>query len=241
MCIRDSTDVAAYLWSYCTLETPEEEMECLQTEMRSLHDTNNRILSFARIIKPSNRGKAGYKKIELNYYHHRTWTHLCWSYSAHTGESRYYHDGAVFGTERFNVTKDDIALKSSSEMHDWALILGQEPDKIRGGFAKAQSYLGYISEFNIWNYTLPGKDILDMASCQSQIKGNVVAWKQSELINHNAVVENIRDLSMFCEKRKSLVIFPKKVLLEEAQKTCKIYGGDIVVPKSDQELSLIHI
>ena len=48
-------------------------------------------------------------------------------------------------------------------------------------------------------------------------------------------MENIRDVSMFCENQKSLVIFPKKVLLEEAQKTCKIYGGDIVVPNSDQE------
>ena len=43
-----------------------------------------------------------------------------------------------------------MALKASSDVTDSALIIGQEPDLMRGGFVSGQSYLGDLSEFNIW-------------------------------------------------------------------------------------------
>ena len=129
-------------------------MECLQVCMIAVRRTLNRNLQISRTIKLNGYDNVNSKKIELKYYRHRTWTHLCWSFSAITGESKYYHDGNVVGIEQLNVTSDDLALKASNEMHEYALIFGQEQDIIRGGFEEAEAFLGRLSEFNIWNFTL---------------------------------------------------------------------------------------
>ena len=196
-----NSDFAACLWSYCTVESPEHDMDCLQVCMDSAIYTLNRNLVFERGIKLKNHDKVNNKRIELNNYRHRTWTHLCWSFSSQSGKSKYYHDGIMFSIEEFNVTRADVALRASSDMTDFAFIFGQEPDEIRGGFQKGQAFLGYLSEFNVWKHTLNDKDISDMASCQTMIKGNVVAWEKSGLIRRNVVFSDINDISYFCERR----------------------------------------
>ena len=230
-----NSEYAACLWSYCTVESPGNNMDCLQVCMDSAFYTLNRNLVFERGIKLNNHDKGNNKRIELNNYRHRTWTHLCWSFSAQTGVSRYYHDGTMFNIEQLHVTMDDVALKASSNMSDFALIFGQEPDKIRGGFQKGQSYLGHLSEFNIWNHTLSDKDISDMASCQTIMKGNVLAWKKNGFIRRNVVVRDITNISYFCENRKNYVIFADKMRFSEGETRCKIHGGSLAVPTSDRE------
>ena len=120
-------------------------------------------------------------------------------------------------------------------MSDYALIFGQEPDEMRGGFQKDEAYLGYLSEFNIWSHILSAKDILDMASCQRQKKGNIVAWEITGLLRHNVSVEDIEDISYFCNNSPKYVIFPEKMSFSEGETTCKLHGGNLAVPKSDQE------
>ena len=92
-----NSENAACLWSYCTVESPGRNMGCLQACLHAAYHTLNRNLLFERAIKLSNRDKHNSKKIELNNFRHRTWTHLCWSFSAITGESKYYHGGNVTG------------------------------------------------------------------------------------------------------------------------------------------------
>ena len=230
-----NSDYAACLWSYCTVESPGHGMDCLQVCMDSAFYTLNRNLVFERGIKLNNHDKGNNKQIELNSYRHRTWTHLCWSFSAQSGESKYYQDGTMFSIEELNVTSADVALRASSDMTDFAFIFGQEPDKIRGGFEKGQAFLGYLSEFNVWNRTLNDKDISDMASCQTIIKGNVVAWEISRLIRRNVVLSNINDISYFCEHLKKYLIFAEKIRFSEGETRCKIHGGTLAVPKSDKE------
>ena len=205
-----NSDIAACLWSYCTVEKLGHKMECLQVCMKSAYHTMNRNLSFERGIKLRHQDKVDYKNIELKYYHHRTWTHLCWSYSSLTGNSKYYHDGVVFGVERFNVSNGNVALRASSEMNDYALIFGQDPDRMRGGFEKEQAFLGHLSELNIWNLTLSDLDILEMASCKTQMKGNIVAWDISILIRHNVVVKDVKDIHIFAAIVENMSYFLKK-------------------------------
>ena len=230
-----NSDAAACLWSYCTLENTGQNMECLWMDLYSARHTNNRNLVFERGMKLGNEEAYNIRRIGLNYYRHRAWTHLCWSYSAQTGENKYYHDGTIFGTDRVNVTRDGLALRASSKMHDSALIFGQESDELRGGFEKGEAYIGHLSEFNIWNHTLNEEDIFDMASCRTLPKGNIVPWEKSGLLNRNVVVEDIIDVSYFCNERKSYVVFPEKMLFSEANTICEIHGGVIAIPKSDQE------
>ena len=234
-----NSDTAACLWSYCTLLSLDHKMECMEVCMLAEYNTLKRNLVFHREINLNDYDNVDVKRIELKYYHHRTWTHLCWSFSALTGEAKYYHDGTVFSTEQFNVTKDDVALKGSTGMSDYALIFGQEQDRIRGGFERGQAYIGHLSEFNIWNKTLSENDILSMASCQTQIKGNVVAWKKSDLIGHNVIVKDIEDISYLCNKSPKYVMFPHQMKYSEGETTCKIHGGNLAVPKSEEESQAI--
>ena len=231
-----NNDIAGSLWAYCTVENPNQQIKCLQVYMESASDNLGRTLLFAIQMPLRNYENIINRKIELKNYRHRTWTHLCWSFSARTGESRYYHDGVVFGVERFNVSNDDVAIWDSREMSDSALLFGQEPDTIRGGFEKDEAYLGHMSEFNIWNRTLSDKDILNMALCKTNMKGNIVAWEKSGLLRHSVAIEDVKYISHFCENSQTkYVIFPEKMRFSEAKNLCKVHGGDLSLPKSDQE------
>ena len=82
------------------------------------------------------------------------------------------------------------------------MIFGQEPDSLRGGFDKAQCYIGELAEFNIWNYGLNGQDISNMASCSSIPKGNVVSWYESSWVYHDAHINNQVETADFCSKTR---------------------------------------
>ena len=78
-----------------------------------------------------------------------------------------------------------------------------------------------------------------MALCKTQIKGNVVAWEKSSMLRHNVTVDDIKNVSYFCYTRSKYVIFTEKVRFSEGETLCKIHGGDLAVPKSDQESKAI--
>ena len=169
-------NIAACLWTYCTIEySTEDNMNCLELCLMANKSTANRNLAMDATVYLHNYGRK-FIITPLNSYHHRTWVHLCWSFSAKTGKSKFYHNGELLSVNLLNVTDNDWGIKGSDMMYDTALIFGQEPDTMRGGFDKSQAYLGELSEFNIWNYTLNKDDIMKMASCKSWPDGNLIAW-----------------------------------------------------------------
>ena len=118
----------------------------------------------------------------------------------------------------------------------------QEPDNIRGGFDNHQSFLGDLSELNIWNYTLSEVDIMKMATCKIWLKGNIVSWEKSNLILKNVVLTDLLDPPTLCLKHHQYVIFPEKVPYPEAMGICEIHGGSLAAPKSEEENNkIIHI
>ena len=120
---------AACLWSYCTVQTDEDEMECLQVCLGSIDGTLGRKVFIAGYIPLETYSTVS--KV-LTSYRHRTWTHLCWSFSAVTGKSEFFHDGVSLGKDYLNVSDNDLAIKGFEKMSTTALIFGQEPDIIRG-------------------------------------------------------------------------------------------------------------
>ena len=138
-------------------------------------------------------------------------------------------------TEQLNVTNNDLALRASTEMSNFALLLGQEQDEVGGGFQKGEAFIGYLSELNIWNSILNAKDVTDMASCQTMPRGNIVSWEKSTLIGYNVIMEDITDSSYFCNTSTKYVIFTEKMRFSEGMTLCKIHGGSLAVPESDQD------
>ena len=79
-------DIAACLWSYCTIENKDDQMECVQMSLHGVVDTANRNLEIHAHM-------SHWTIIALESFHHRTWNHLCWSFSVLTGNSTFYHNG----------------------------------------------------------------------------------------------------------------------------------------------------
>ncbi|XP_077904066.1 sushi, von Willebrand factor type A, EGF and pentraxin domain-containing protein 1 isoform X2 [Ictidomys tridecemlineatus] len=59
-----------------------------------------------------------------------------------------------------------------------ALVLGQEQDKKGEGFSPAESFVGSISQLNLWDYVLSPQQVKSLATaCPEELsRGNVLAW-----------------------------------------------------------------
>ena len=67
-----NSETAACLWSYCTLQSPGQKMECIEVCLLAEYNTLKRNLVFHREINLNNYDNVDVKRIELKYYHHRT-------------------------------------------------------------------------------------------------------------------------------------------------------------------------
>ena len=56
------------------------------------------------------------------------------------------------------------------------LVIGQEQDKRGGGFSVIESFVGSITQLNIWRRALVMSEVQDMAHSCEEILGDVVAW-----------------------------------------------------------------
>ena len=227
----------ACLWSYCTVANETDEMECLEVCLASIENTANRNL---RILgwMPLKNSIARVSKV-LRSYRHRSWTHICWTFSAITGISRFYHDGILLGTDRLNTSMNDVAMKDSEKMFDTALIFGQEPDVMRGKFDNLQAFLGDLCEFNIWSYVLTTSNIQDMASCKSLMKGDILSWDKASWTTKNVQIQDISDPSGLCSIKSRYFVIPQKLRYSDATEICEIHGGHLAIPQSEEDTTFI--
>ena len=237
--------VAACLWTYCTIKDQDDPMDCLQLCLDGMLDTANRGMKLLITIPSRKQGSSYKDTIPQESYLHRTWNHLCWTLSTITGAAKFYHNGNVIGVKHVNTTDIELALKGSSAMRSASFIFGQEPDSIGGGFDPNEAFIGDLSEFNVWNYTLSGSEIHSMAACKIFTRGNVVSWDLNKGgINenigvHNVVFTELLHSTELCKVTDQLVIFPERVQYPKAKETCEIHGGSLAVPYSEKEVNQI--
>lgn len=57
------------------------------------------------------------------------------------------------------------------------LVLGQEQDRIGGGFSESESLVGRIYQLDVWDYILSSSEITNLArECSHSLDGSVVRW-----------------------------------------------------------------
>ncbi|XP_037545135.1 pentraxin fusion protein [Nematolebias whitei] len=100
-------------------------------------------------------------------------THLCviWDYSSGAG--------ALFMNGRKSLTKiykSDHAIRPGGR-----IVLGQDPDALLGGFDINQSFVGEISDVNMWDSVLPKNNIQDMFCGKRIQRGTVIDWETAQL------------------------------------------------------------
>ena len=226
----------ACLWSYCTIQTENSEMECLQVCLGAVDGTLGRNLFVAGYLPLERKSTVTQ---ELKDYRHRTWTHLCWSFSTLTGISQFFHDGVLLGTDAVNISNNDLAMRGAQKMYDTALIFGQEPDIMRDEFDHFEAYLGELCEFNIWSYILTNSNIMEMASCKTLMRGNVLSWNKTRWNTQNILIQDLSDPNLLCSQKRQYFLIPEKLRYLDAKKTCEIHGGYLAIPRSEEENSLI--
>ncbi|XP_060566363.1 sushi, von Willebrand factor type A, EGF and pentraxin domain-containing protein 1-like isoform X2 [Ruditapes philippinarum] len=98
------------------------------------------------------------------------WHHICVMWASNRGEWRLYMDGIPMDSGRR--LSNGQTIKGGGQF-----IIGQEQDIIGGGFASAESFIGQISQLNMWSRSLSLRDIESLRQNCSSLMGDVIAWK----------------------------------------------------------------
>ncbi|KAL7377969.1 hypothetical protein ABVT39_006824 [Epinephelus coioides] len=100
-------------------------------------------------------------------------THLCFTWDSSSGAAALFMDG------RKSLTK--IYKKGHTIRPGGKVIIGQDPDNYLGDFDIKQSFVGEISDVNMWDSVLSESTIKDMYSGKRVPRGNVFDWETTQL------------------------------------------------------------
>ncbi|XP_053742914.1 neuronal pentraxin-1 [Synchiropus splendidus] len=110
------------------------------------------------------------------------WHHVCVTWSTREGHWEAYQDGMQRG--------------SGMNLSPWhpikpggVFILGQEQDTLGGRFDATQSFVGELSDLQMWSHVLSSSDIYSLASCGSHLRGDVISWSDTEVELHGGVTQ----------------------------------------------------
>jgi hypothetical protein len=147
------------IWSYCQ-HLSESDLQLRCVNVYYYYPTTKGKVSF-RTLFQGWTGAKGYYEIEYGdvSYEYQVWNHFCVVYSSISGYSALYHNDKLIGNISL-VNNTGIGIKRAPSIpgdanaHDSSLIIGQEPDSMRGSFFEIPSlsrrhcrakYLGQIS------------------------------------------------------------------------------------------------
>lgn len=171
LCMRVATELQGetILFAY---RTPEYD------ELNVWREKDGRLSLY---IQSSNDG-AFFRLPPLSVFH----THLCVTWDSATGLTAFWVDGrrSVFQLYR----------KGHSVRPGGTVLLGQDPDTYLTAFDPEQSFVGEITDVQMWDYVLSGSQIKALNSNQEPYvpKGNVFDWNtiKYEFTGNVQVVEN---------------------------------------------------
>ncbi|KAL0962406.1 hypothetical protein UPYG_G00339630 [Umbra pygmaea] len=110
------------------------------------------------------------------------WHHLCVTWSTHDGHWEAFQDGLKRG--------------SGEELSAWhpikpggVFILGQEQDTLGGRFDATQSFVGEMSDLQLWSRVLTPNEIYSQASCGGHLAGDVISWTEAVVELHGGVTK----------------------------------------------------
>lgn len=103
----------------------------------------------------------------------------------------------------------------------------------------AVSFIGNVTQFNVWSGILSEDELNDLASCKSSAVGDSVSWEE-EWTLQNAVQYDL-DLSDLCSKEVSpeYQVFPA-MNYAESRHVCKALGGTLPTPNNTTDANHMY-
>ena len=98
-----------------------------------------------------------------------SWHHICAAWRNTDGSLKFYKDGVLSASET-NFKKGNVIRSGGS------LMLGQEQDLFGGGLDSTQSFQGYLSNLNMWDYVVCQEIITRMSKACLSGQGNLYKW-----------------------------------------------------------------
>uniref|UniRef100_A0A8C4RYX8 Carbonic anhydrase n=1 Tax=Erpetoichthys calabaricus TaxID=27687 RepID=A0A8C4RYX8_ERPCA len=96
------------------------------------------------------------------------WTHYCITWASHSGGAELWINGVV-GPEKY-IRRGHVIRSGGT------FIIGKDQDGLLG-FSEIDSFVGHLSDINIWDYVLSATDIRELMKCRDLgSRGNVIAW-----------------------------------------------------------------
>ena len=223
------------VWAYCfILHEQDNDLKCLQFNHRTGSDAGRKVdlVIFSSLL--------GRKILAYSIpFRHRQWNHICFTYSSLKKLAKFYYNGKLVSIE--NSTNFTLEISGKS-VYKSSFIVGQEPDKINGGFSSVQLFNGDLSELNIWRRILSDEQIVSLSQCHLLIRGDIISWEQNNFDINEVKVIGSQEKDIFCKAQRRLVIFPQRQSYKRAQTLCKIHGGKLTVPLSrSDDTSILHI
>lgn len=110
------------------------------------------------------------------------WHHICVTWATRDGVWGVFQDGQKRG--------------GGQDLSPWqavrpggVFILGQEQDEVGGHFDVTQSFMGQMSDLQLWSRVLTPAEIQSQASCTGRLKGDVLTWTQEAVELHGGLAE----------------------------------------------------
>ena len=217
------------LWAYCVAyKQHRNELNCTQFYATGNSNTKNQEIEINGWIN----GGEVMLKADVTGYRHRSWNHICWSYSTITKTSKFYFNGDVIKVMHLIYGP---SVYSQDESRIASFIMGQDPDVFNGEFSVNQLYNGELSEVNLWDRVLDEGEILALSQCNQLIRGNILPWEKRWIINHGARIKDDLKFDIFCKDEERYLVFPKRQPLSIARTLCLAHGGELITPRSLEE------
>ena len=216
------------VWAHCVADKiHKQDINCTQLYSSG----NGTVINQQLVLYSWMNGYIGFE-INIAQYKHRSWGHICWSFSSKTGINKYYYNGKLIGIRSGN---EGVPLLGADDSKTSSFILGQDPDVFNGEFSVTQLFHGELSEVNFWDTVLREEEILALAQCSKLSKGSLLSWEKSSLKNHGARIYDLLDSKSFCEEDERFIVFPKRQPLSITRKLCASHGGQLIAPHSSEE------
>ena len=223
---------ASQIWSYCYIPSEDKtQFNCIQLASSGDLYSANRDAKYSLYFHGINNVN-GNTNLVVSSFRHRTWNHVCWTYSSISNSHQLFYNGEKVGSFRASFLP---VVPGSDSVHEYAFVFGQETDKLRGSFSASQAFYGELSEFHLWDRILKQSEIQTVSTNQKLVQGSVISWNKNNYTFHGVTPIEISDTKSHFGKNKEFVIFPKRQIHAMAIETCAAYGGYIVTPESEDE------